>query len=78
MVSPHHQAPSLEAKASLLVNCSNDIFLHCTQETVIYPDLFLRNAIGTLFKRVVLQLQNYQRECSNRKKYKINMAVAGW
>ena len=32
------------------------------QETPIYPDLFLRNAIGTLFKRVILLTQNYQRK----------------
>ena len=31
------------------------------QETPIYPDLFLRNALGTLFKRLVLLSQNFQR-----------------
>ena len=33
-----------------------------TQEMPIYPDLFLRNAIGTLFKRIILLTQNYQRK----------------
>ena len=39
-------------------------YLFVVQETVIYPDLFLKNAVGTLFKRVVLLLQNYQRKLS--------------